>query len=70
MALSPRLKRIRKSIAKWGDRRRDGLEAWLGGKSLVESTELMSTKNFPWIAELESHWEVIQREREGDMLPN
>ena len=30
MALSPRLKRIRKSIAKWGDRRRDAVEAWLG----------------------------------------
>jgi aspartyl/asparaginyl beta-hydroxylase (cupin superfamily) len=69
MALSPRLKKIRKSIAKWGDRRRDAIEAWVMTKSLVESTELMSTKNFPWIANLEANWEVIRREMEG-VMPN
>jgi aspartyl/asparaginyl beta-hydroxylase (cupin superfamily) len=69
MALSPRLKRIRKSIAKWGDRRRDAVENWLGRQSLVESTELMSTKNFPWIAELEANWQVIRREMEA-VMPN
>jgi ornithine lipid ester-linked acyl 2-hydroxylase len=69
MALSPRLKKIRKSIAKWGDRRRDAVEAWVMKKSLVESTELMSTKNFPWIAHLEANWEVIRRELEV-VMPN
>ena len=69
MALSPRMKRIRKSIAKWGDRRRDDVEAWLGRKSLVESTELMSTAYFPWIAELESHWETI-RDELANVMPN
>ena len=69
MALSPRLKKIRKSIAKWGDRRRDAVEAWVMKKSLVESTELMSTENFPWIANLEANWEVIRRELEV-VMPN
>jgi len=67
MALSPRLKRYRKSVAKWGDRRRDAVEAWLGRKSLVESTELMSTASLPWIANIEANWQVIRRELEGVM---
>ena len=68
MSKPPILKRLRKSIARWGDRRRDAIEQWLGRKSLVESTELMSTANFPWIAELEANWETIRRELEG-VLP-
>jgi aspartyl/asparaginyl beta-hydroxylase (cupin superfamily) len=65
MALPPPIKRLRKSISRWGDRRRDALEAWLGSKSLVESSEVISNSHLPWVADLEANWATIRRELEG-----
>ena len=65
MAVPTRIKRLRKSISRWGDRRRDALEAWLGAQSPVGSSELIAADHLPWIAALEANWTTIRSELEG-----
>ncbi|HJS86772.1 MAG TPA: aspartyl/asparaginyl beta-hydroxylase domain-containing protein [Acetobacteraceae bacterium] len=38
------------------------LETWLASKSLVETSEIISSASFPWVAELEANWATIRRE--------
>jgi len=71
----PLRQRVRKSVARFGRRRREGLESWLAGKSLVETGEIISPTAFPWVAELEAHWTTIRRELDSVLteqaaLPN
>lgn len=67
--------RLRKSIARFTRRRQEALEQWVSSKSLVETAEILSPANFPWVAELEANWTTIRRELDAVMtdraaLPN
>lgn len=64
MRSSP-LRRVRKSIARVGRRRREALERWIEQKSLVDGAEIISPRPFLWVTELEGNWTVIRRELDG-----
>jgi beta-hydroxylase len=65
MAPPPPLKRLRKSISRWGDRRVASLERWLGRRSPVGGGELIAAEALPWVRTLEDNWATIRGELES-----
>lgn len=63
----PLAKRIRKALNKWWKGRRAAIEGWVDSKSLIETTEIIPSERFPWVAHLEANWETIRRELDAVM---
>lgn len=56
--------RLRKSVGRFTRRQQDALERWVSSKSLIDTTEIIPSASFPWVAELETNWQAIRRELE------
>lgn len=57
----------RTQAAGFGGRTREAVEGWLARKSLVETSEIISSAPFPWVVDLEANWAAIRRELDAVM---
>jgi ornithine lipid ester-linked acyl 2-hydroxylase len=65
----------RRWILQAGEKAIRRLEAYIGHNSLIGDTPYFSPDSFPWIADLESQWQIIRQEldvllEKVDRLPN
>jgi len=71
----PLMKRIRRRFTLRARAIQKAFEHWLGRRSLVGDTEIISRDGFPWMDTLEANWKTIRAELEAvladrDRLPN